>query len=90
MSKWIKICLGRFPTIQKIFVSIPSSHLLSPDPRRRDRTRASALFGLEQHLGVRPVPACVPSGEWELWFVEATKDQTLKWNEGQIFSVLEV
>jgi hypothetical protein len=77
---WVKACFSKFSAIETLQIKIPSKHLYIPRPVNRQE-RISGVLALQQDLGAPAKLFRVPSTEMEVWFWEAPKGQTLKWND---------
>jgi len=78
---WIRHCVQQFPTLEKIYVVVPTSHLTLPIPSSRNQSILSCLFSFEQHLGIRLVLARITTESWDHWLLKAEVGQKLEWKD---------
>jgi hypothetical protein len=83
LQQWVKVCLVRLTAIKMLTIWLPSWHINSRQTPSADGL-TNVLADLGQQLGGSARRKFVRTDEWETWFWEAPKGESLKWTEGWV------
>jgi hypothetical protein len=78
---WTKACIAKFQTLVSLKIKIPTKYRVT-QAHHRSHAQIDAIFTLENNIGAPAKLDSVATGEWEVWFWEAPRGQTLTWKEG--------
>lgn len=77
---WTWACIVKFQTMVSLKIKIPSKYHVS-QAHHRSQAQIDAIFTLEMNIGAPARLDSVATGEWEVWFWEASRGQTLTWRD---------
>lgn len=75
---WTKACIAKFQTM--VYLKIKIKYRVT-QAHHRSHAQIDAIFTLEKDIGAPAKLDSVSTGEWEAWFWEAPRGQTLTWKD---------